>query len=225
MGMLTLLDLHQRLRNRISRNFLRGTVGVLSSLLVVITFSSLLALIQITHSVQSLIGDSMVGLETSVAMRAAVRETQLDLLRLRLSSVRKLPSAEIEAFHKKMDGFLVSYRTGVFEEADEMNAKAIENGLQDYLTTLVPLSDNPKPDIDFILAADQSAKDLVDVVEHAYQFNRARIHASADEAGGSAKQALRIANRLGWSFGIFIVAIVLVYLAYRWLALPEENDA
>lgn len=220
-----MIDLHQKLRNRVSRELLRVAVVIMSAILVAMVFSSVVALIRITRSVQSMIGDSMVGLEASVGMRATVRETQLDLLRLRLNPGRVLTSQEIEAFRGKMTSLVRNYRSGVFEDADEGNSRAIEAGLKLYLGALAPLRDNPQPPLEAILAADQEAKNLVDVVERAYQFNRERIHSSADEAGGAARQALRSANLLGWSFGLFIVCLALIYFAYRWLALPEENDA
>jgi hypothetical protein len=223
-SMLALIDLHQGLRRRVSRNFLRVGVGILSSILLAIVFSSLLALIQITRSVQSLIGDSMVGLEAAVDMRAAVRETQLELLRLRMASDRKLEPAEIEAFRGNMGTLLASYHNGVLEEADQANARAIETALALYFSALGPLVGVSQPDTAHIQNADEAARRLISAVETAYQFNRARIHDSADEVGNSARQALRIANRLGWSFGIFIAGVLLIYFAYRALALPEESD-
>lgn len=222
---LAILDVHQRLRRRIGRNFLRVALGLLSVTLTVIVFSSLLALIQITRSVQSLIGDSMVGLEASVDMRAAVRETQTDLLRLRVDPERKLSADEIDAFRKRMDQLMTNYRTGAFEEADRRNARAIESAMDVYVAALLKLSDSPAVDTQAIQAADDLARQLLADVMTAYQFNRTRVHASADEASNAAGQALRIAKRLGWSFAIFFLGVLLTYFAYRWLALPEEMDA
>ena len=224
-GVLTVLVLHQRLRTRVSRNYLRVVMFILSALLLATVFSSVVALFRITQSVQSLIHDSMVGLEASVGMRASVRETQLDLLRLRLNPDRVLTSVEIEEFRGKMESLMRNYRSGVLEGADEGNSRAIENGLELYIGALASLRDTPQPPLEVILAADLEAKNLVDVVERAYQFNRERIHSSADEVGGAARQALRSANLLGWSCGLIIACLTLVYFVYRWLALPEESDA
>jgi hypothetical protein len=224
-GVLAVLDLHQRLRSRVSRNFLRVAMFGLSGILIATVFSSVIALVRITQSVQSLIGDSMVGLESAVGMRATVRESQLELLRLRLNPDRKLTSQEIDTFQDKMRALIGKYPRGIIEGMELSYSSAIENGLERYLAALDSLRNNSQPSLEAVLAADQEAKNLVDVVERAYQFNRERIHARADEAGGAARQALSNANLLGWGCALIIVCLALVYFVYRWLALPEESDA
>lgn len=222
--LLLALDVHQRARRVISRTFLRAAAGLLSVGLLVMTFTSLYALRQVTRSVQSIIGDSMVGMEASVAMRAIVRETQLDLLRLRIASDRRLPVSKVAAFEGRIYTQLRSYRRGVFDVEDEKNARRIEEHLGLYLATLQPIIDDPQPDVVAFTGADEAARELVDAVETAYQFNRHRINVSAAEASDAARRALAISNRLWWSFAGFATIIVLIYLAYRWLALPEGND-
>lgn len=222
---LWLLDLHGRLRRLVSQTFWRTTVVLFALLFLAMVASSLLALWQITRSVQSLIGDAMVGLESSVAMRSAVRETQLDLLRLKLESERRLSSGEVEALRLDLARLLQTYRTEVFEPEDEANAQFIERKLEGYLATLRPLVDNPRPETETIKVADTAARELVEAVERAYQFNRARIHQSAEEARTSAERAIHVSKLLWLSLALFVSAVALVYLVYRWLTLPEEGNA
>ena len=222
---LLMLDAYQRLRKVVSRAFLRSVVVLLSLGLLAMVITSLFALRQVTRSVESLVGDAMVGLESSVAMRAAVRETQLDLLRLQLTSERRLTGPGMAEFQANMTKLLQDYRAGIFEGEDAANARRIESNLGNYLAALEPVIDNPRPEPDAIRFADAAARELVDAVETAYQFNRLRVRLSADQAGSSAKHALNISKRLWWSFGIFTIFVALSYLAYRWLALPEENES
>jgi len=219
------LDTYKRLRRIISKTFLRMIVGALGSGLLVMVLSSLLALRQITHSVESLVGDSLVGMESSVAMRSAVRETQLDLLRLQLNPDRRLRKAEVDDFNRRLRHLLARYRTGIFETEDEANAQRIERRLAGYLDSLQPIIDAKHPESVAVKVADNAARELVEAVEQAYLYNRQRIHLSADEAGSAARRALQISNRLWWSFALFVFFMLLIYLASRWLALPESQDA
>ena len=62
------LDINQRLRRRLNRAFLRVTMVLLSVMLAAVALSSLTALLQITESVKSLIGDDMVGVEATAVI-------------------------------------------------------------------------------------------------------------------------------------------------------------
>ena len=62
-----------RIRRHMNRAFLRPALAILSLGLLVMVLSSLFALGRITRSVESLVGDSLLGAETAVAMRATVR--------------------------------------------------------------------------------------------------------------------------------------------------------
>jgi hypothetical protein len=218
------VDMHRRSRRLVTLSALRVLAGLLGLLLFTMVISSLYALRQVTRSVESLIGDSMVGLESSVAMRAAVRETQLDLLRLQLMRDRRLQAAEVDALKVKVRGLLRDYRSGVFEPEDEINAERIEARLDNYLQALQSFVDVHQPLSENIAVADEAARRLVEAVETAYQFNRRRIHASADEAASVAQQALGVSNRLGWSLAAFIAFGIIAYGAFRWLAPPTDID-
>jgi hypothetical protein len=224
MLVLSMLDAHRKIRRMISRTLLRAVLGALALGLLAMVFSSLFALRQVTRSVKSLVGDSMIGVESAVSMRSAVRETQLQLLRMQTRPDRRLPASEVDAFRKKMTELLASYRAGIYEAEDEANVRRIEQRLFDYLRTLQPIVAQPQPQASESEVADQAARELVDAVETAYQFNRIRIHASADEAGNAAERALAVSNRLWWSFGLFALLTLVIYFSYRWLALPEEGN-
>jgi hypothetical protein len=224
-GVLGLLDLHKALRRQLSRDFLRVVGLVLATILAIVVLFSLGALVQITRSIQSLITDSMVGLEASVDMRATVRSSQIDLLSIPTTTGKKMSADDVKGFLNNMNRLMVDYRTGIFDEVDRANADAIQGALDLYMLSLVPLLDKVNPGVAEIRSADQAARNLIEAVEDAYQFNRDRVHASADEAGGAARKALLIANRLGWSFGVFLVGIGCLYFAYRWLAMPEDKNA
>lgn len=222
---LSALDLHHILRRAVSRAFLRIAVIALSLSLLVMVLSGVIALRKVTHSVQSLIADSMVGLESSISMRAVVREAQLDLLRVQMTSDRNLPLAGVEAFQRKMALLLQEYRKGAFEAEDEDYARLVEQRLEDYVEALQTLIRTRRLDTEMIRHADRMARQLIDAVEQAYQFNRMKLRASAQEADDAARVALKISNRMWWSLAAFAAGILLIYLAYRWLALPEDSDA
>lgn len=222
---LVLLDGHRKLRRLFNRTFLLVVASILTAGLLVMVISSLLALRQVTRSVESLIGGSMARLEAAVAMRALVRETQLDLLRLRVGQGEKLDEAEAARFEAAVREILGSYRTDIRDEEEVANANRIAQRLGVYMAALTPLVTAGKPAADAIGGADDAARELVEAVESAYQFNREKVRQRAGEAKAAAHLALKISNRLWWSFGVFSLLIALTYAAYRWLALPEEQDA
>lgn len=221
---LLMLDVHRSMRRMISRSFLRLLLGVLSLGLLAMVISSFYALQQVSRSMESLVGDSMIGVEAAVSMRAAVRETQIELLRIQITRGGHLPAADIAVLGNKMSELLRNYRVGVFVPEDEANAVRIEQRLALYIKSLQPISQEAQPVAADARAADQAAKELVDAIESAYQFNRIRIHTSADEVSNAVERALTISNRLLWSFALFAVLALLIYLAYRWAALPEEGN-
>jgi len=216
------LDIHQRLRQLVSRTFLSVALAVISVSLLAMVVSGLLALRQVTHSVESLIDDAMVGLEASVAMRATVREVQLDLFRVQLRQDQQLSDSKWATFENRMQNLLEYYRTGSFDPEDEANAQRIEQRLVIFRQDLHPAIDRLNPSVELVRAADKSARELVDAVEMAYQFNRQRVHVSAEQASAAARRTLTIYYRLWWSFGIFTVLIAIIYFAYRWLAFPDD---
>lgn len=218
------LDIHQKLRRTGSRTFLRATTGALSLSLLLMVIIGLVALRQVSRSVESLVEDSMIGVESSIAMRAVVRKTQVGLLRMQSEKDRRLTLEEMHALKTSMAELLRDYRKGVYSETDELNALKIEAKLSDYMQALQPIIENPNPEYTDMLSSEQAVRSLFDAIETAYQFNRQRIHSSAADARNSAKQALRIAYFLTWGFIAFIGTIILVYFAYRWLALPEELE-
>jgi hypothetical protein len=225
LSVLLLLDGHRKMRRLFSRAFLLAVVSILTGGLLVMVVSSLLALRQVTRSVESLIGGSMARLEMSVSMRSSVRETQLDLLRLRVGQGQRLDTTEARRFEKTITDLLHSYRAGIREEADNANADRIASRLGIYMAALQPIAAASTPATEAIRGADDAARELVEAVEAAYQFNREKVHQRAAEAGDAARLALQISNRLWWSFGVFALLIAIIYATYRWLALPEEQDA
>ncbi len=225
LAVLLLLDGHRKMRRIFSRTFLLAVVSILTGGLLVMVISSLLALRQVTRSVESLIGGSMARLELAVAMRAMVRETQLDLLRLRVGHGEKLDATEAARFESAMLDMIENYRTGIRDSVDSANADKISRSLRAYMAALTPLAQAGRPAAEAISGADDSARELVETVESAYQSNREKVRQRAGEAREAARLALRISNRLWWSFGVFALLIAVIYAAYRWLALPEEQDA
>lgn len=224
MILLVALDFNQRLRRRLNRAFLRVTMVLLCVMLAAIALSSLTALLRIIDSVKSLVGDAMVGVEASVSMRSAMRETRLDLLHLRLENNLRISAKEVETLQQTSSQLLAEYRTGALEDEDRQNASMIEETFKTYLATLRPLIDEPQPSTEAIERADAAGSRVLDMVERAYEYNRDRLHENAEEATVSAKNALRLSNILWWSFAALMVAILLLYFAYRWLAPPEESD-
>lgn len=222
-ALLVSLDINHRLRRRLNRGFLRVTIGLLGILLAAIALSSLTALLDITNNVRALIGDALVGVEASVSMRSAMRETRLDLLHLRLDSNLQISAAEVDRLQVNFTDLLSKYRTGAFEQEDMQTAAAIEQALGAYLVRLRPLVDNPQPSIREIETADTAGAQVLELVERAYEYNRARLHDSAQAASVSAQNALRLSTRLWWGFAVVMSSILLLYLAYRWLALPDEE--
>jgi hypothetical protein len=219
------LDAHQALRRLLSRTMLRVTAIMLAVGLLLMVFSSLFALRQITHSVESLMVDSMVGLESAVAMRSAVRESQLQVLRGQANNNHRLLKAEVETFAQEFEELLGEYRAGLFDGQDERNVSIIERKFTDYQQALLPLVDIASPSSEAFGEADQAARSLIDAVEQAYQFNRAKVRTLAQDASDTAGRALQTSNRLWGSLGAFAMCFLLIYLAYRWLALPETaND-
>ncbi len=223
LAVLVTLDAHQKVRRASSRTFLRVMTGVLAVGLVSIILSSLFALRQIATSVDSLIGDSMTGLESSVTMRSAVRETQLDLLRLRFASGKGLSSTEVKEFEKKITTLLRDYQENIYDSRDQINVRRIERRLTEYTAALAHVTEQTGGDAMAIKAADEAARSLIEAVELAYQFNLERVHQSANDARIAARQALHIFNRLLWSFVLFTVFVLLIYVAYRLLALPDAG--
>jgi hypothetical protein len=222
-ALLVSLDINHRLRQRLNRGFLRVTIGLLGILLAAIALSSLTALLNITNSVRALIGDALVGVEASVSMRSAMRETRLDLLHLRLDSNLQISAAEVDRLQVNFTDLLSKYRTGAFEKEDMQTAAAIEQALRAYLTRLRPLVANLQPSIREIETADTAGAQVLELVEQAYEYNRARLHDSAQAASISAQNALSLSTRLWWGFAVVMSSILLLYLAYRWLALPDQE--
>lgn len=221
--LLLTLDFNRWFRRRLDRAFLRTLTVLLGLLLAAIVLLSLTALMRITGSVNSLIVDTMVGVESSVSMRSAMRETRLDVLHLRLESNLRISEKEVTTLQRTFGDLLQKYRAGAFEPEDRRTAEAIEREVNAYVAALQPLVENAHPADAQIEAADMEGDKVLDLVEVAYEYNRARLHVSANEANTAARQALLLSKRLWWGFAVITGTMVLIYFAYRWLALPEED--
>ena len=224
MILLTGLNFNRKLRSRLKRAFLRVSMGMLGVVLAIIVLSSLTALLRITSSVKSLISDALVGVEATVSMRSAMRETRIDLLHLRLDSDLRISAHEVTELQQAFSRLLKKYRSGAFENEDLQNADAIEAALRTYIDTLQPLIGNSQPTTIGIETADAAGGRILDLIEQAYEYNRTRLHKSAQEATVAAENALQLSKRLWWGFVVVMVTVLLFYSAYRWLTLPDEND-
>lgn len=218
------LDLSQGIKRRLNRAFLQVTMALLSVVLVAMVLSSLSALLQITKNVQSLIGDAMVGVETAMSMRSAIRETRLDLLHLRLENGLRISAREVQILRQNFTRLLADYREGALEDQDKANALQIAVSLDFYATALEPLVDNSQPETKAIEAADEAADVLVDKIERAYEYNRSGLHENARAANVAAKKALQVSIWLCSAFAVIMTAMALIFLIYRWLEPPEERE-
>ncbi len=223
MLLLATIDLHRWLRRAISRAFLRVVLVVLVAGMVLMVFSSMLALRSVTLSVRNLIDDSLVGLESAVALRSAVRESHLEVLRLNPEGEQGLSENALQVLETNASEQLSRFLEAASEQQDKVSADLIQDRLAAYLAVFRELVGRA-PNRQIISKADVAAKNLTAAIDEVYQSNRSRVRNSVQEAGGAARAALNISTRLWWSFAIAALCCVVIALAYRWLALPENFD-
>ncbi len=222
LGILSAIDAHKLARRLFRHTLLKAIALIAALMLVAIMISSLISVWQVARGVQSMTENALVGLESSVAMRAMARESQLEMLRVNPGLSSRFSRADIERFSRELRALLGTYRQSSQEA--EVRARLIEERLAIYVASTEAITASARPDTDAIQAADSAARDLVNAVEEAYQSNRVKLRLIAEEARQSTARALGLAKILWVCLAVIVAGVLLVYAAYQWLALPEEGE-
>jgi hypothetical protein len=198
------------------------TIVTLVLAMLVVAAGSLNALMSITGAVESLLGDAMAGIESTVSMRVAIRETRVDLLQVGQGADHFITAEEVAKLRKTLPELVRRYRDAAFTAEDVQNARAIGEAGRIYCERLDQLVNVRDPDGIATAAADTAVRLLIDQIETGYEYNRERLHEKAAGVREAAHSAIRLSQWLWWIFATVIGFLFAIYCVNRWLVLPDE---
>lgn len=196
------------------KKILRITSILSGTALLVAVCSCLLALWQLSSAVQLIRGDALVGVESAVAMRNALREVHGNLARKTPAKLTSIPDQDLRQLKITFRALLEDYREGALTAEDKETASQIAAAFNAYTDALI------KQESALCII---KQKGLEIAIGRGYKYNLARLHDNIDNAGCVANRALWIVRLLGLSLAGLLGVLGTMYAFEYWTSTSREK--